>query len=79
MMSTYFEIYFNESSVSKVCDAMAEVIIFIENCTNQDRRIPLKIVEKDKKTDRIVVVYKPVLSAKLEWVSIPKYEGETLV
>jgi hypothetical protein len=78
-MSTYFEIYFNESTVNKVCDAMAEVILFIENCSNQDRRIPLKIVEKDKKTDRVVVVYKPVLSAKLEWVSIPKYEGQTLV
>jgi hypothetical protein len=78
-MNTYFEIYFNEDTVSKVCDAMAEVIAFIDKCTNQDKRIPLKIVEKDKKTDRIVVVYKPVLSAKLEWVSIPKYEGETLV
>lgn len=78
-MTTYFEIYFNETTVNKVCDAMAEVILFIENCSNQDRRIPLKIVEKDKKTDRIVVVYKPVLSAKLEWVSIPKYEGQTLV
>jgi hypothetical protein len=78
-MNTYFEIYFNESTVSKVCYEMEEVIIFIENCANQDRRIPIKIAEKDKKTDRIMVVYKPVLSAKLEWVSIPKYEGETLI
>jgi hypothetical protein len=78
-MTTYFEIYFNEKTVSKICNTMSEAIIFIENSINEDRRIPLKIMEKDKKTDRTVVVYKTSFSAKLEWTTIPKYEGETLV
>jgi hypothetical protein len=78
-MTTYFEIYFNDKTVSKVCDTMSDTILFIENSVNQDRRIPLKVMEKDKKTDRTVVVYKTAFSAKLEWTTIPKYEGETLV
>lgn len=78
-MTTYFEIYFNNKAVSKICNTMSEAIIFIENSINEDRRIPLKILEKDKKTDRTVVVYKVSFSAKLEWTTIPKYEGETLV
>jgi deoxyadenosine/deoxycytidine kinase len=78
-MTTYFEIYFNNKAVSKICNTMSEVIIFIENSINEDRRIPIKIMEKDKKTDRTVVVYKTLFSAKLEWTTIPKYEGETLV
>jgi hypothetical protein len=58
---------------------MSDSISFIENSINEDKRIPFKVVEKDKKTDRTVVVYKTSFSAKLEWTSIPKYEGETLV
>ena len=78
-MNTYFEIYFNEKTVGKVCDTMSDSIVFIENLINQDNRIPFKVVEKDKKTDRTVVVYKTSFSAKLEWTSIPKYQGKTLV
>ena len=78
-MTTYFEIYFNEKIVSKICNTMSDSISFIENSINEDKRIPFKVVEKDKKTDRTVVVYKTAFSAKLEWTSIPKYEGETLV
>ena len=78
-MNTYFEIYFNEKTVSKICDTMSDCICFIENSINQDNRIPFKVVEKQKKTDRPVVVYRAMFSAKLEWTSIPKYQGETLV
>ena len=78
-MNTYFEIYFNEKTVSKICNTMSDCICFIESSINKDNRIPFKIVERQKKTDRTVVVYKARFSAKLEWVSIPKYKGETLV
>lgn len=78
-MNTYFEIYFNEKTASKICDTMSDTLYFIENSINEDKRIPFKVVEKDKKTDRTVVVYKTAFSAKLAWTSIPKYEGETLV
>jgi hypothetical protein len=78
-MNTYFEIYFNEKAISKICNTMSDTICFIENSINQDNRIPFKVVEKDKKTDRTVVIYKAAFSAKLEWTSIPKYQGKTLV
>lgn len=78
-MNTYFEIQFNRTDYNKTCNAMSEVILVIEKSLNEDRVIAEMIVEKDKKTDRIVTVYKPDFSAKLEWTEIPKYRGETLV
>jgi len=79
-MNTYFEISFNRTEYDKTCDTMSEVILTIEKTLNKDRVIAEAIVEKDKKTDRVITVYKPDFSAKLEWTEIPKYEdGTTLI
>ena len=78
-MTTYFETLFNRSEYNKTFNSMSESIIEIEKRLNEDRVIVEAIVEKDKKTDRVVTVYKPEFSAKLMWTEIPKYEGVTLV
>ena len=78
-MNTYFEIQFNRSDYNKTYNTMSEVILAIEKTLNEDRVIAETIVEKDKKTDRTVTIYKPGFSVKLEWTEIPKYRGETLV
>jgi len=79
-MNTYFEIKFNRSEYNKRSPTMADAIIVIETLFNEDRIVAETVTEKDKKSDRIVTVYKPVFSAKLEWTEIPKYEdGITLI
>lgn len=78
-MNTYFEIRFNRQEYNKIVDSMSEVILLIAKILNEDRIIAETVVEKDKKTDRVITIYKPDFSAKLEWTEIPKYEGETLV
>jgi hypothetical protein len=78
-MTTYFEILFNRPEYNKIFDSMSDSIREIEKRLNEDRVIVEAIVEKDKKTDRVVTVYKPEFSAKLMWTEIPKYEGVTLI
>lgn len=78
-MITYFEVLFNRPEHNRLFHSMSESIKEIEKRLNEDRVIAEAIVEKDKKTDRAVTVYKPEFSAKLIWTEIPKYEGETLV
>ena len=78
-MNTFFEIRFNRTEYNKTCNTMSEVILTIEKALNKDRVIAETITEKDKKTDRVITIYKPDFSAKLEWTEIPKYRGETLV
>jgi hypothetical protein len=78
-MTTYFETLFNRPEYNKTFNSMSDCIKEIEKRLNEDRVIVEAIVEKDKKTDRVVTVYKPEFSAKLMWTEIPKYEGVTLV
>jgi len=78
-MTTYFDIQFNRSEYNMRCCGMAEVILYTEKVLNEDRIIAEKIIEIDNKSGRIVTVYKPNFSVKLEWTSIPKYQGKTLV
>jgi hypothetical protein len=79
-MNTYFEAKFNRAEYNKTYPTMSEVILAIEKALNEDRVIAEAIVEKDKKTDRIVTIYKADFSVKLEWTEIPKYEdGITLI
>jgi hypothetical protein len=52
----------------------------IGKAINDDRVIAETIMERDKKTNRVITIYKPQFSAKLEWTDIPKYEdGITLI
>jgi hypothetical protein len=59
---------------------MLEVNIAIAKALNEDRAIAETVIEKDSKTHRTVIIYKPNFSVKLEWTEIPKYEdGITLI
>lgn len=78
-MNTYFEIKFNRTQYDSMFETMEEVVNTIAKVLNEDRAIAETVIEKDKKTDRVVTVYKPQFSAKLSWTDIPKYGGETLV
>ena len=79
-MNTYFEVVFNRSQYNSIFDTMSEVTSAIAKVLNEDRAIAETVIEKDRKTDRTITVYKPQFSAKLEWTEIPKYEdGNTII
>jgi hypothetical protein len=73
-MNTYFEVTFNRGQYDNRFETMSEANIAIAKVLNEDRAIAETVIEKDSKTHRIVTIYKPTFSAKLEWVEIPKYE-----
>lgn len=76
-MNTYFEIIFNRIQYNNRFNTMLEVNVNIAKVINEDRAIAESVIEKDSKTHRIITIYKPKFSAKLEWVHIPKYEDGT--
>lgn len=79
-MNTYFQVVFNRSQYNDTFDTMLEVNIAIAKALNEDRAIAETVIEKDSKTHRTVIIYKPNFSVKLEWTEIPKYEdGITLI
>jgi len=79
-MSTYFEVYFSRKEYNKTFNTMSEATMAIGKAINDDRVIAETIMERDKKTNRVITIYKPQFSAKLEWTDIPKYEdGNTLI
>lgn len=78
-MKTYFEITFNRSHYNNKYSSMSEAIDAIEKILNEDRAIPETVIEKDKKSNRIVAIYKPNFSVKLLCTDIPKYNGVSLL
>jgi hypothetical protein len=79
-MNTYFEVLFNRGQYNNKFDTMSGVTNAIAKVLNEDRAIAESVVEKDSKTHRIITIYKPDFSVKLEWTEIPKYEdGITLI
>ena len=79
-MNTYFEVIFNRGQYNNRFDTISEVNVGIAKVLNEDRAIAETVIEKDSKTHRIITIYKPSFSAKLEWTEIPKYkDGVTLI
>lgn len=79
IMKTYFEITFNRSQYNNEFNTMSEALSAVEKIINEDRAIPETIIERDRKSDRAVTIYKPTFSAKLICTEIPKYNGASLL